>query len=203
MKIAILATGTCATIAWLAFAGAVCGSGEGGVGVRFESVVLDASEAGYRFSMKMDAKETLELIEVEWSGKKFSFGRKDFGLIERVFIQGVKISAPTPYSTGKQDQVIIVLPYNVKSVRIDGDKPLRDRFDVIRLHFDNGKLSMWEKAESIEKKPGEWKLTSKGEIASDVVDGVDRVDSNGVHDNGKASGDENPYARIRIYEDSH
>jgi hypothetical protein len=30
----------------------------------------------------------LELIEVDWAGKKFSFNKKDFGQIERVHVRG-------------------------------------------------------------------------------------------------------------------
>jgi len=81
MKRGIHHLGVYATILWLAFAGKVCGSGEGGVGIRFESVVIVAPEAGYRFSVKMDAEDALELIEVDWEGKKFSFSKKDFGQV--------------------------------------------------------------------------------------------------------------------------
>jgi hypothetical protein len=192
-----------ATILWLAFAGKVCGSGEGGVGICFESVVIVAHEAGYRFSMKMDAEDALELIEVDWEGKKFSFSKKDFGQVKPVFMRGVKMVAPTPYSSGKQDTVIMVLPYNKERVESDKDKTKRYQFDVVRLHFSKGKLDMWEKAESIEGRLGHWKLTSKGEIESHVVDGVDKVDAQGVHDCGEAEREENPYAEIKIYEDSH
>ena len=52
--------------------------------------------------------------------------------------------------------------------------------------------------EAVEGKPGEWKLTSKGEIISDVVDGVDRVDKNGVYDNGSATSKNNPYDKRPI-----
>ena len=202
MKSAIHHLGVYATILWLAFAGKVCGSGgEGGIGIRFESVVIDAPEAGYRFSVKMDAKDALELVEVDWEGKKFSFSKKNFGQVKEVFMQGVRMVAPTPYSTGKQDTVIIVLPYNKEWVGNDKDKTERYQFDVVRLHFSRGKLDMWEKAESIEGRPGHWKMTWKSEIKSEVVDGV-KVGADGVHDGGEVSKMENPYARIKIYEDS-
>jgi hypothetical protein len=109
--------------------------------------------------------------------------------------------ARTEYSTGKQGAVIMVLPYNMKPVEIDKRKTTRYQYDVVRLYFDNGKLIVWQKAEAIEERPGKWKLTNKGEIVSHVVDGVDKVDAAGVHDNGEASGKDNPYLKLKFYED--
>lgn len=191
------------SIIWLALTGTACASGEGGIAARIESVVIDASEAGYRFSVKMDKDDTLELIDVEWAGKKFSFNKKDFGQIGHVFIRGIKMVAPTEFSTGKQDSVIVVLPYNKERMESADGKSTHYQIDVVRLHFHKGELTIWEKAEAIEGKPGKWKLTNKGEITSHVKDGVERVDADGVHDNGEHSGTENPYARITVYEDSH
>jgi len=202
MKPAIHHIGIYAAILCLAFAGPVGASGEGGIITRFESVVIDASEAGYRFSVKMDHNEALKLIEVDWSGKKFSFDKNDFGLVSRVYMRGIRMVASTPYSTGKQDTVIMVLPYNVKLVDNDKDDTVRYQYDVVRLRFSKGKLTGWEKAESIEGKQGKWKLTDKGEIISHVVNGINKVDANGVHDNGEESWPNNPYSEFKIYEDS-
>ena len=201
MKRAIYIICAFTTTVWLASAGTGCASGEGGIAARIASCKIDAAEAGYRFSVKMDKDDALELIEVDWAGKKFSFNKKDFGQIERVYVRGFRMVAPTEYSTGKQDAVIMVLPYNLKQVESDKDKTTRYQYDVVRLYFDNGKLSVWQKAEAIEGRPGKWKLTDKGEIISHVVDGVDKVDTTGVHDNGEESGKDNPYLELKFYED--
>jgi hypothetical protein len=42
----------------LTLAGTACASGEGGIAARIGSVVIDASQAGYRFSVKMDKDES-------------------------------------------------------------------------------------------------------------------------------------------------
>lgn len=201
-KQAIHMIGVYTATMWLTFAGTVCASGEVGIDARIESAVIDASEAGYRFSVKMNAAGALESIEVEWAGKKLSFDKKDFGSVERVLIGGVTMVAPGPEATGRQDTVIMVLPYNEQRLFTDNDRTERHQFDVARLQFIDGKLQVWQKAEAIKGKTGKWKLTSKGLVSSDVSDGIKKVDANGVHDDGEISAPENPYIRIRIYEDS-
>ena len=101
-------------IAMLAFAGMAHGSGEGDIPVRIERVDINAFEAGYSFRFSMDKKESLDRIEVKWGGKAFDFAPKHFGKVESVYIRGVRIKAPTAFSGGRQDSVIVVLP-RVKS----------------------------------------------------------------------------------------
>jgi hypothetical protein len=166
-------------------------SGEGGVIAEIEQIVIRADAAGYKFTLSIDNTNSLKTIKVEWGGKVFEFGKKAFGQLDFPDFREYHVKAPTPNSMGKQDHVIMILPYNRESVG-DGDKSY-NQWDVVRLHFNKGDLFMWEKAEAVEGKPGEWKLTSKGDIISNVVDGVDTVDKNGVHDNGSASSKKNPY----------
>ena len=190
------------TIVWLASAGTGRASGEGSVGARIAGVEIEAAEAGYRFSVKMDKEDALELIEVDWADKKFSFNKKDFGQIDQVYVKGFWMVAPTTYSKGKQDTVILVLPYNVEPVESDTDNTTRYQYDVVRLHFINGELKLWQKATAIKDREGQWQLSSKEFVISNVVDGVDKVDANGVHDDGEESGQDNPYSDgYKVYED--
>lgn len=169
----------------------VAASGEGGVTAEIKQIVIEAAEAGYKFTLSTDDKNSLRSIKVEWGGKVFEFGKETFGRLDSPDFREYHFKAPTPNSMGKQDHVIMILPYNRSSAG-EGDESY-DQWDVVRLHFNKGDLFIWEKAEAVEGKPGEWKLTSKGEVISDVVDGVDRVDKNGVYDNGSHKSKKNPY----------
>lgn len=176
----------------------VAASGEGGVIDKIEQIVVKADAAGYKFTLSTDDANSLKIIRVEWGGKVFEFGKEAFGELNFPDFREYDLKAPTPNSMGKQDHVIMVLPYNRDSVG-EGDDSY-NQWDVVRLHFNKGDLFMWKKAEAVEGKPGEWKLTSKGEIISDVVDGVDRVDKNGVYDNGSATSKKSPYNEWPIRE---
>lgn len=167
------------------------GSGEGGVMTQIKQIVIKADAAGYKFTLSTDDTNSLGAIKVEWGGKVFEFGKEAFGRMNRPDFREFHVKAPTPNSMGKQDHLIIILPYNRDTVG-KGDKAYT-QWDVVRLHVNKGNLFMWEKAEAAEGKPGEWTLTSKGDVISDVVDGVDRVDKNGVYDNGSATSKRNPY----------
>ena len=171
-------------------------SGEGGVVAEIEQIVIKADAAGYKFTFSTDDKGFLRTIKVEWSERVFEFGKEAFGEVKFPDYREYHVKAPTPNSMGKQNHVIVILPYNRDSVGEDDET--YNQWDVVRLHFNKGDLFMWEKAEAVEGKPGEWKLTSKGEVVSDVVDGVDRVDNNGVYDNGSATSKKNPYDKWPI-----
>ncbi len=166
-------------------------SGEGGVISEIEQIVIKADAAGYKFTLLTDDTNSLKAIKVDWGGTIFEFGKDTFGQLVSPDFREYHIYAPTPNSTGEQNYVILILPYNRDSVG-DGDESY-NQWDVVRLHFNKGNLFMWQKAEAVEGRPGEWRLTSKGEIISEVIDGVDRVNENGVYDNGFTTSTKNPY----------
>lgn len=166
----------------------VAASGEDGVITEIEQLVVRADSAGYKFTLSTDDANSLKTIKVEWGGKVLEFGKEAFGELEFPDFREYDLKTPTPNS---MEHVIMILPYNRESVG-EGDESY-NQWDAVRLHFNKGELFMWEKAEAVDGKPGEWKLTSKGEIISDVVNGVDRVDKNGVYDNGSATSKRNPY----------
>ena len=97
----------------------------------------------------------------------------------------------------------MVIPYNKNLIESAENTRNQYQIDVVRLRFDHGDLILWQKAEAIDGRPGFWKYTSKGDVNSHVIDGIDKVDANGVyHDPEERSGKENPYARVSLYEDS-
>jgi hypothetical protein len=190
------------TVKWTTFAilaiaiflpSPVQASAEGGVIAEIRQIVIEAREAGYKITLSTDDKNFLHKIKVEWGGNVAEFGVEAFGQVESPDFGSYYVRAPTENSRGKQDHVILILPYNQNFVK-EGDESY-NQWDFIRIHFNKGRLEIWQKAEAVIGKPGKWKLTSKGEMISDVVDGVDRVDKNGVYDNGNHTSKKNPYAQ--------
>ena len=169
-------------------------SSEGSVPSQIQSMVIKTTEAGWAFTLTLNEEGALDEIEANWGGKSMSFNSKHFGQVPRAAIQHYRISVLTKFGQGKHDHVILIIPYNERDIDVDGGKSYYTAYDAVRIHFSNkGQIPIWQRAEAVEQKPGLWKLTSKGEILSEVVDGVDRVDANGVYDNGTHKGKKNPY----------
>ncbi len=168
------------------------------VASHIESMVIHAKEAGWRFTLELDDKHSLQKVVAEWEGKKLELTSKDFGEVPRAFIEDYSLSVERSFNSGKQDSIILTLPYNETWFRDPKDPKGGKEYSVfcaIRLHFNKGKLAFWERMEAIEDKPEEWKLTSKGYVERAVVDGVNRVDANGIYHGNGRKGKENPFLR--------
>ncbi len=176
------------------------GSSEGDISAIFEQATLNAAEAGYRFEFSTDDKGGLVGIGVQWGGKTSIFKREHFGNIEGAYLRGVRLSAPTAIAGGKQDTVIVVLPFNIHVVD-SGKDDSKKQWDVIRLHFHKGKFWQWDRSEAIKGQSGNWKLTSWGEMEGDEITEDGQVKGK-ILDQGEHKSDENPYSRIRITDES-
>lgn len=189
----------CAITLQLAVSLMASGSGEGVVGMYFEETTLNTADAGYRFRISTDKEGDLTRIGVEWEGHTFDFSTKHFGEVKRAYVRGVVVKSPTVYSTGRQERVIIVLPYNRGTVEAGGEE--REQWDVIRLYFHKGKLERWDRAEAIQGQPGKWKLSNWGEMEGDFITEGGEV-KGPVFDQGEHTGKENPFSAFTIVKDN-
>jgi len=151
------------------FAGA---SGETSIPHQVSSVELIVGESGYKFRLDALGGRKLGSVVVIWNDLSNTLKEADFGEVDEVLLDKIAIKALTPMAKGRQERVVLLIPYRERSLMRNGE--ISYSSDVIRLLFDKNKLIMWERSEAVDDSLGRWALSfcyaGKEVVKNGIVD---------------------------------
>jgi hypothetical protein len=152
------------------------GSAELGVPFTLTEAKLSTTFAGYSFALKLDDKGCLQRLAATYKDKEFIVPKEDLPALDKVDLGQAHLKTLGLFSEGGAlESIILIIPYSPE-LRKDPDfskLPAEHHEDasrvsdmvhvtnVIRILFDKGRFSRWEKAISLGEDSHAWRLSYK------------------------------------------